>query len=62
MMQMGLQVRIQDLCKGGGGKRDFANIVQRSRGGGKNLDLKIRSQGGGGRPLGPPSRSAPGII
>ena len=41
------QVRIQDLCKGGP-KRDFADIAQRSRGGGKNLDLKIGSQGGPG--------------
>ena len=40
-----LQVRIQDLCRGGL-KRDFADIVQRSRGGGKNLGLKIRGRGG----------------
>ena len=41
------QVRIQDLCKGGGGhKRDFADIAQWSRGSGKNLGLKIEGQGG----------------
>ena len=32
----------------GGGKQDFADIAQRSCGGGKNLGLKIGGQGGGG--------------
>ena len=40
------QVRIQDLSKGGGGSRDFADIAQWSRGGGKNLGLKMGGQGG----------------
>ena len=45
------QVRIQDLCKGAA-KQDFADIVQQSRGNGKNLGLKIGGRGPG--PLGPP--------
>ena len=32
---------------GGGGQRYFADIAHRSRGGGKNLGLKIRGRGGG---------------
>ena len=47
-----LQVRIQDLCKGGP-SRDFADIVQRSHGGSKNVGLKMGGRGGGGPP-GPP--------
>ena len=43
---------MQDLCKGGG-KQDFANIVQLSRGSGKNLGLKIGVLEGPG-PQGPP--------
>ena len=39
-------MRIQDLCKGGGPKRDFADIVQQSCGSGKNLGLKIGGSGG----------------
>ena len=35
--------RIQDLCEGG--KRYFADVAQRSRGGGKNLGLKIGGEG-----------------
>ena len=42
-----MQVQIQDLCKGG--SRDFAAITQQSRGGSKNLGLKM-----GGRGAGPP--------
>ena len=42
---MAKQVRIQDLCKGGGGSRDFADIAQRSHGGGKNLGLKMGGEG-----------------
>ena len=42
----GNKVRIQDLCKGP--KRDFADIAQRSRGGGKNLGLKTGGRGVGG--------------
>ena len=37
----------------GGGKRDFAYVTQRSRGGGKNVGFKIGGRGGGG-PQGPP--------
>ena len=50
---MYLQVRIQDLCKGGGPKEDFADIAQRNHGGGNNLGLKIGGRGGAGPP-GPP--------
>ena len=49
-----MQVRIQDLCKGGGPSRDFADIAQRSRGGGKNLGLKMGGQGGARAPGPPP--------
>ena len=42
------EVRIQDLCKGGG-KQDFADITQWSPRGSKNLGLKIEGRGGGGR-------------
>ena len=43
----------------GGAKWNFADVVQRSRGGGKKLGLKIG--GRGGEPLGPPpTRSALG--
>ena len=45
-----IQVHIQDLCKGGGGKQDFADIAWQSRSGSKNLGLKI---GGQGRRRGP---------
>ena len=38
----GNQMRIQELCKGGG-KREFADIAQRKCGGGK----KFGGQGGG---------------
>ena len=43
------QVRIQDLCRGGG-SQDFADIAQWSRGSGKNLGLKMGDQGGGRAP------------
>ena len=36
-----IQMRIHDLCKGEGLKRDFADIEQWSRGFEKNLGLKI---------------------
>ena len=55
-------MQIQDLCKGA--KQDFGDITQQSRGGGKNLFLKIAGQRGGGggegirAPRFPP-RSAP---
>ena len=45
-------MRIQDLCRGGG-ERDIADTVQRSRGGGKNLGLRIGGQRSGVAP-GPP--------
>ena len=48
-------MRIQDLCKGG--EQEFAEIVQRSRCGDKNLGLKIVGRGPG--PTLP--RSAPEI-
>ena len=51
---MYIQVRIQDLCKGGGGKQDFADITQRSLRSGKNLDLKIGGGVGGWAPQGSP--------
>ena len=44
-----VQVRIRNLCHKvggwGGGKRDFADIMQRSRGGHNNLGLKIGGRG-----------------
>ena len=55
-----MQVRIQDLCKGGGPSRDFADIVQRSCGGGKKLGLKMG--GAEGDPKAPPPRSATDMI
>ena len=44
---------MQDLCRGGG-SQDFADIAQRSRGGGKYLGLKL-----GGRGAGPPAPPPP---
>ena len=45
-MGLHMQVRIQDLCKGGGGgSRDFADIAQRSCGDSKNLGIKMGGRG-----------------
>ena len=55
-----MQVRIQDLCKGGGGKRHFADIAHPSCGGQK-FGSQNWGSGGGRAPKHPPSysRSAP---
>ena len=47
MRELSEPVRIQDLCKGGP-SRDFADIAQQSRIGGKNLGLKMGGRGGPG--------------
>ena len=45
-----LRQELRHECVGGGGKQDFADIAQRSRGNGKKLGYEIGGWGGGGAP------------